>query len=77
MLLNVGTRIETSVNRLYAEMARLAGHEGLQPVRAPARAGELDRIALDPSAARDDLGWEPFTSLEDGLRAVLESVKRS
>lgn len=74
MLLNIGTGAETSVNHLYAEMARLAGHEGKRAVYQPARPGELDRIALDPSRARIHLGWSPFTPLADGLAAVLSSI---
>jgi UDP-glucose 4-epimerase len=70
LLLNIGTGRETSVNDLYAEMARAAGVD-LPAVRAPARAGELFRNCLDPGKAAIHLGWKPWTSLPDGTAAVI------
>ena len=63
---NVGTGVETSVIRLAELLSKAAG---VQPdIRfAPARKGESLRSALDASRARMELGWEPETSLEDGL----------
>jgi UDP-glucose 4-epimerase len=71
LLCNVGTGIETSVNDLYAAMARNAG------VKAPAtylaaRAGELQRSSLDPSRAGMHLGWKPWTTIDKGTAAVLD-----
>jgi UDP-glucose 4-epimerase len=70
-LLNIGTGVETSVNRLFAVMAEASGRPN-EPVYAPARAGELDRSALDPAKAAALLGWAPTTSLEAGVTAVLD-----
>lgn len=71
MLLNIGTGDETSVNRLYSAMAGAAGVDA-EPERAEARPGELDRSALDPSLAREHLGWEPRVGLDDGVARVLD-----
>ena len=70
LLLNVGTGIETSVNELYDAMASAAGRN-TRPENQPARPGELARSALDPSRAAIHLGWKPWTSLEDGVNAVM------
>jgi UDP-glucose 4-epimerase len=70
LLCNIGTGVETSVNDLYAAMATAAGTSA-PPTHAPPRAGELARSALDPSRARMHLGWEPWTSLADGVGEVL------
>ena len=70
LLLNIGTGVETSVNRLYEVMAAVAGRSGV-PEHAEARAGELARSSLDPAKASIHLGWKPWTSLEDGLAAVM------
>jgi UDP-glucose 4-epimerase len=70
-LLNIGTGVETSVNRLYESMARAAGVD--RPgVHAPARPGELARSSLDPSRAIETLGWRPGTDLDVGTAAVLD-----
>jgi len=71
LIINIGTGVETSVNSLYRAMADAAG-VAADAVRAPARAGELDRSALAIALARSELGWQPRTSLEDGSRAVLD-----
>lgn len=71
LLANVGTGREVSVNELYDTMAAAAGVT--EPaLRAPARAGELDRSALDPGRAELHLGWTPWTSLEEGTKAVID-----
>jgi UDP-glucose 4-epimerase len=71
VLCNIGTGVETSVNRLYGAMASAAGVD-TPAVHAPARQGELARSALDPAYAGEVLGWAPTTSLDDGTAAVLD-----
>ena len=71
LLCNIGTGQETSVNALYRAMADAVGVEA-QAERAPARAGELERSALDPGRAGIHLGWQPWTSLTDGVAATLQ-----
>jgi UDP-glucose 4-epimerase len=71
LLANIGTGVETSVNDLYASMARATGTDRAA-VHAPARPGELARSALDPGKAKLYLGWEPWTDLDAGSAAVLD-----
>jgi UDP-glucose 4-epimerase len=71
LVLNVGTGEETTVNDLYAAMARHAG-TSVAPLRAPARPGELARSSVDPARAAIHLGWKPWTSLDEGTAAVLD-----
>jgi UDP-glucose 4-epimerase len=71
LLANIGTGVETSVNDLYASMARATGVKR-SPTYAPARPGELARSALDPSRAGLYLGWKPWTELDSGTAAVLD-----
>ncbi len=70
LIVNVGTGRETSVNTLYRTMADAAG-VGTPPAYAAARAGELARSSLDPGRAAIHLGWEPWTTLEQGSTEVL------
>jgi len=70
LLANVGTGTETTVNDLFATMARLTGFA--EPaVYAPARPGELARSALDPGLVSAELGWKPLHTLEGGLERTL------
>jgi UDP-glucose 4-epimerase len=68
---NIGTSRRTSVNELFQTMAAVIGYDQ-DPVRAPARAGELRHNAVDPTRAGEDLGWEPFTDLREGLEGTIE-----
>ena len=69
-LVNIGTGVETSVNDLFRAMAD-AVDEGIEPTYAPARAGELDRSALDPTYAAAEIGWVPRVELAEGAARVL------
>ena len=72
--MNIGTGVETSVQELYDLMAKLTGFR--EPAQyAPARKGELQRSAVDTGRAGMQLGWKPFTSLEEGLARTLEHFK--
>jgi UDP-glucose 4-epimerase len=63
---NIGTGVETSVNALAESLKRAAGSTSALEY-APARAGELQRSALDVHKAHSELGWTPSVSLDDGL----------
>jgi UDP-glucose 4-epimerase len=68
---NVGTGIETDVNRLYALLAGAAGVE--RPAQhAPGKAGEQMRSSVDPARAAKVLGWRPTVALEEGLRRTVD-----
>jgi UDP-glucose 4-epimerase len=70
LVLNIGTGTETSVQELYDTMARITGSKR-KPRYEPERAGELRRSALDPGRAALHLGWEPFTTLDEGIARTL------
>jgi UDP-glucose 4-epimerase len=72
--LNVGTGRETSVNDLFAMLERLTGAR-LDAAYADAKAGDIARSCLDPSAAKAHLGWEPWTTIEDGLARTVAWFK--
>jgi len=65
---NVGTGEETTVLELAAAL-------GLETTLEPARAGEVRRSCLDPSRARELLGWEARTSLREGLERTLAAAR--
>lgn len=71
---NIGTGAETSLNQLLTSFERVVGHPVARQY-APARLGEVQRMAVDASEARHRLGWLPTVSLEDGLARTLEWVK--
>ena len=63
---NVGTGVETSVNRLYDLVATACGTP--RPARhGPAKSGEQRRSVLDVTRSRSALGLTSLVSLPDGL----------
>lgn len=74
--INIGTSVETYITELHSIVAELCEVPD-QPIFDTPRIGELQRIALDVTAARQALGWEPETSLRDGLRATVDWIRMS
>jgi UDP-glucose 4-epimerase len=69
---NIGTGVETSVLELGRLLAGVCERE-FDPEMAPARPGEVQRIAIDSARAASELGWRARTGLEEGLRATAAS----
>ena len=69
---NVGTSIETSVNRL-AELIERAAGGGRGREHKDGRPGELRHSALDSTRLRA-LGWAPARTLEEGLRETYDWI---
>lgn len=67
---NIGTGVETDVNRLYALIAAAAG--STKPAKhGDARLGEVRRSALDASFAATAIGWRPKVALEEGVKRTV------
>ncbi len=71
LIVNIGTGVETSVQELYDLMAGSLGFQEA-PRYDPPRPGELRRSALDPARAGSQLGWRPWTPLEEGLGRTVQ-----
>ena len=71
---NIGTGVSTSVNGLFDRLAELIGYD--QPRKHEAALpGEVFRIYLTNDRARDELGWTPAVSVDDGLRLTVEHMR--
>ena len=70
---NVATGIPTSINRLARLLAELLNVKGVKPIYAEARHGDVKHSYADISRARVCLGFEPQTSLKEGLLALIQS----
>ena len=71
--LNIGSGVQTSVLALVGALRALADERAgaFEPAFEPARAGEVARSCLDPSAARAALGWRARIGLPEGLASTL------
>lgn len=68
---NVARGHEVSIAGIAERLAHLCGREGLAPLRAPARPGDVQRHFADVSKARRLLGFEPRVDLDAGLARTL------
>ena len=73
-LVNVGTGLETSVNLLHRMLAEICGVDQ-EPEFGTLPPGEVRRIALDVALAEKEIGWRPWTHLEDGLGETVAFLK--
>ena len=67
---NIGTGIQTSVNRLAALISK-ASRRAPAIHHAPARPGEIRCSAVAAGKAAREIGWRSRTSLVEGIRATL------
>jgi UDP-glucose 4-epimerase len=72
---NVGTGIETSINSVYAEMAKILG-SAVPPIHGPAKAGEQMRSVLDGSLLRKVAGLGSFTAIGEGLEETIDYFRK-
>ena len=70
-IINIGTGVETSDQQIFDTLAGVLGYGG-QPIYAPYRKGEVFRISLECSKAREELGWSPQLSLREGMERTAE-----
>jgi dTDP-glucose 4,6-dehydratase len=69
---NVGSGVERSIEEIADLVLELTGKpESLKSI-VPDRPGHDRRYLLDSSKLRDELGWEPATGFESGLRETVE-----
>ena len=64
---NVGSDATVSVNKIVELL-------GGDKVNIPKRPGEPDCTYADISKIKDDLGWKPTISIEEGVDRILESI---
>jgi UDP-glucose 4-epimerase len=70
-MVNLGTGVGTSVNDIVRELKAITGFSE-DAIHEPARPGEVQRIYLDASRAKQVLGWAPRVTFADGLRRTVE-----
>jgi len=67
---NLGWGTEVKDFEIYDSVRRHTESD-LPPIYAPRRLGEVERICLDATRARDVLGWEPTVTLDDGIKSAV------
>ncbi len=75
---NIGTNTGISIKDLALLIQRYAGVEGEPSFTEDImRAGDIDRLVVDYTLAKETLGWEPKVSLEDGISNTVKEYRAS
>ena len=72
---NLGWGEEIPVQRVFDCVRDSVGCD-IEPNYVPERLGEVARISLDASRAKEILGWEPQVALEDGIARSVDFYRR-
>jgi len=78
--INLGTGIEISIGDLVEKIAGLVGRKveiQVEDNRIRPEGSEVDRLLADNSLARSLIGWEPRTSLHEGLSHTIEWIEQN
>jgi len=73
-VINVATGGRVSLRQLIATLQTILG-TSVQPLFGPTREGDVRDSQADITKARELLGFQPRTSLEDGLRKTVAWFK--
>jgi UDP-glucose 4-epimerase len=73
MVLNIGTGVATSINRVLALVAQ-AMNVPVKPLWRPELPGEVRESALDVQRSQKILGWQSRISLDEGIRRVVAEM---
>jgi nucleoside-diphosphate-sugar epimerase len=77
---NLGTGVEISIGDLATRILALLGRQ-VRIVTAEERlrpeGSEVERLVADVTRAREQLGWQPTVSLDEGLRRTIAWIEKS
>ena len=74
-LFNVGSGEGTSINQLIDIMSIITGKK-IQPEYVKNGRAYIQRIVLDISKVRGEVGWKPRTNLQDGMKKTWDWINR-
>ncbi|MBI5148649.1 NAD-dependent epimerase/dehydratase family protein [Candidatus Pacearchaeota archaeon] len=75
-IFNIGTEKLISVNEIFANLKRIYGID-INPEYLEERRGEVKKIYLSNSRAKEQLDWHPKTDISAGLEKTVEWFKKS
>lgn len=73
---NVGTGIGTSINELIAMIVKITGLKAVIN-RVPARREDVSANVLDISLIKNDLGWRPKVTLQEGIAMLWSEMQET
>lgn len=78
--INLGTGSEIKIGALVEKIIQITGSSArieVEPARLRPTDSEVQRLLSNNTLARSILGWEPRTSLDDGLKQTVDWIKEN
>ncbi len=73
---NVGTGIETNVNTIFHKLKNLTG-ANCEEYHGPAKIGEQRRSVISYNKLKNECGWKPKVTFDEGLIRTVEYFKQN
>ena len=74
--INISTKNAVTVNTVVNTIKELLGKD-IDPVYAPARAGDIKHSLADVKKAKEVIGYEPKISFDEGIRKAIDWYKEN
>jgi UDP-glucose 4-epimerase len=72
---NIGTGVATTINQLYSTLAELYENRETAPIHADTRPGDIRESYANMFSSKSVLGFEHRIDLNQGLRALISSMR--
>ncbi len=70
----LGSGVETTINQLYKSVCDQLG-VNITPKHGPKALGDIHRMCYNCIKAKKILGWEPHTTLNEGIENIVKEMK--
>lgn len=71
LVINVGTGVATSIEEVWKQIAM---GSSLKARKVAVREEDISRLAVSNVRAKIQLGWAPWTSVEEGIAAIRDAI---
>ena len=73
---NIGTGKGTSTNKIFSLIAKYCEFSNI-PIHAKPRPGDINKIVLDITKAKEEINWRPKYSIDEGIKKTVEWFKNN
>jgi len=73
---NIGSGKATTINELAMAILKIMNREDLKPIHMPPRPGDIKHSVADISKARKELDYNPTTTIEKGIKDIINKLYR-
>ena len=71
LVINVGTGVATSIEEVWKQIAM---GSSLKARKVAVREEDISRLAVSNVRAKIQLGWAPWTSVEEGIAVIRDAI---